>query len=94
MSKFYSRTYFNTALMGDILSSEIFKVWYKKKYLATLLLLSSKTVTRYAIIPGNDNVLPVTRTPLSFLYQTAKWSSLEIINFFLKIYHSSKNYQF
>ena len=70
MSKFYSRTYFNTALMGDILSSEIFKVWYKKKYLATLLLLSSKTVTGYAIVTSNNNTLPVTKTSLPFLYKT------------------------
>ena len=57
--------------MGDILSSEIFKVWYKKKYLATLLLLSSKTVTGYAIVTGNNNaLLPVTRTFLPFLYKT------------------------
>ena len=39
-------------------------------WLATLLLLFSKTVTRYAIVTGNDNALPVTRTPLSFLYKT------------------------
>ena len=70
MSKFYSRTYFNTALMYDILSSDIFNVWYKKKYLATLLLLSSKTVTGYAIVTGNNNALPVTRTSLQFLYKT------------------------
>ena len=52
--------------MGDLLSSEIFKVWYKKKYLATLLLLSSKTVTGYAIVTVNNNALPVTRTSLPY----------------------------
>ena len=45
-------------------------------WLATLLLLSSKTLTCYAILTGNDNALPVTRTPLLFLYKTDPWTFL------------------